>query len=250
MFKLNRITLSIRWAINFNYSSPSAIDSAEDFYVRTGMPVTQETAEVTQQSPTIYCSPLKLRKYYQSSIGATEIRWPLFFPAQRVIHTSCIILHSFQIAANCCKLPYVSVPGHPIVTQKGWTMASLSIEKRKRKTGEPTYRAIVRVKKNKKIIVNLAINYGSKNEILLAFKKTKKILNIINFEKNLYTKRLPHPDILIRTGGHQRLSNFMLWQLAYAELFFLKKLWPDFSENDLKKIINKFKKSKRNFGSI
>ena len=67
------------------------------------------------------------------------------------------------------------------------------------------------------------------------------ILNIINFEKNLYTKRLPHPDILIRTGGHQRLSNFMLWQLAYAELFFLKKLWPDFSENDLKKIINKFK---------
>ncbi len=105
-------------------------------------------------------------------------------------------------------------------------------------------------KKNKKIIVNLAINYGSKNEILLAFKKTKKILNIINFEKNLYTKRLPHPDILIRTGGHQRLSNFMLWQLAYAELFFLKKLWPDFSENDLKKIINKFKKSKRNFGSI
>jgi len=105
-------------------------------------------------------------------------------------------------------------------------------------------------KKNKKIIVNLAINYGSKNEILLAFKKTKKMLNIINFEKNLYTKRLPHPDILIRTGGHQRLSNFMLWQLAYAELFFLKKLWPDFSENDLKKIINKFKKSKRNFGSI
>ena len=105
-------------------------------------------------------------------------------------------------------------------------------------------------KKNKKITVNLAINYGSKNEILLAFKKTKKKLNIINFEKNLYTKKLPQPDILIRTGGHQRLSNFMLWQLAYAELFFLKKLWPDFSENDLKKIINKFKKSKRNFGSI
>ena len=105
-------------------------------------------------------------------------------------------------------------------------------------------------KKNKKITVNLAINYGSKNEIILAFKKTKKKLNIINFEKNLYTKKLPQPDILIRTGGHQRLSNFMLWQLAYAELFFLKKLWPDFSESDLKKIINKFKKSKRNFGSI
>ena len=105
-------------------------------------------------------------------------------------------------------------------------------------------------KKNKKIIVNLAINYGSKNEILFAFKKTKKKLNIVNFERNLYTKRLPHPDILIRTGGHQRLSNFMLWQLAYAELFFLKKLWPDFSKKDLQMIINKFKKSKRNFGSI
>ena len=105
-------------------------------------------------------------------------------------------------------------------------------------------------KRSKKITVNLAINYGSKNEILLAFKKTKKKLNVNTFEKNLYTKKLPHPDILIRTGGHQRLSNFMLWQLAYAELFFLKKLWPDFSEKDLKKIINKFKISKRNFGSI
>ena len=105
-------------------------------------------------------------------------------------------------------------------------------------------------KKNKKITVNLAINYGSKNEILLALKKIKKKININNFEKNLYTKKLPHPDILVRTGGHQRLSNFMLWQLAYAELFFLKKLWPDFSEKDLKKIIGKFKKSKRNFGSI
>ena len=105
-------------------------------------------------------------------------------------------------------------------------------------------------KRNKKITVNLAINYGSKNEILIAFKKIKKKINIKNFEKNLYTKKLPHPDILIRTGGHQRLSNFMLWQLAYAELFFLKKLWPDFSDKDLKKIISKFKKSKRNFGSI
>ena len=76
-------------------------------------------------------------------------------------------------------------------------------------------------RKNKKIIVNLAINYGSKNEIINAFKKTKKI-NLKNFEKNLYTKNIPNPEILIRTGGHQRLSNFMLWQLAYAELFFLK----------------------------
>ena len=103
--------------------------------------------------------------------------------------------------------------------------------------------------KNKKIIVNLAINYGSKNEIINAFKKTSKI-NIKNFEKNLYTKDMPNPEILIRTGGHQRLSNFMLWQLAYSELFFLKKLWPDFNSNDLKNIIIKFKRSKRNFGAI
>ena len=105
-------------------------------------------------------------------------------------------------------------------------------------------------KKNKIINVNLAINYGSKNEILYAFKKSKRNLNIKNLEKNLYTKNMPNPDILIRTGGHQRLSNFMLWQLAYSELFFLRKLWPDFNSNDLKKIINKYKKSKRNFGAL
>ena len=104
--------------------------------------------------------------------------------------------------------------------------------------------------KNKKIIVNLAINYGSKTEILNSIKKNKNEINLKNFEKNLYTKNLPHPDILIRTGGHQRLSNFLLWQLAYAELFFLKKLWPDFTKNDLLKIINEFKKTKRNFGAI
>ena len=109
--------------------------------------------------------------------------------------------------------------------------------------------SVLRTKKNKRIIVNLAINYGSKNEILNAVRKTKKI-SIKNFEKNLYTKDLPDPDILIRTGGHQRLSNFMLWQLAYAELFFLKKLWPDFNYSDLKLIIERFKKSKRNFGAV
>ena len=104
-------------------------------------------------------------------------------------------------------------------------------------------------KNNKKIIVNLAINYGSKNEIVDAFKKTKKI-SIKNLEKNLFTKNMPHPDILIRTGGHTRLSNFMLWQLAYSELFFLKKLWPDFNSKDLKNVIIKYKKIKRNFGGI
>ena len=105
-------------------------------------------------------------------------------------------------------------------------------------------------KKNKRIIVNLAINYGSKNEIFKALKKTKNSLTIKNFEKNLYTKNMPNPDILIRTGGYQRLSNFLLWQLAYAELFFLKKLWPDFNSNDLLKIIKKYKKINRNYGNI
>ena len=83
-----------------------------------------------------------------------------------------------------------------------------------------------------------------------AFRKNKKNISVKNIEKNLYTKKMPNPEILIRTGGHQRLSNFMLWQLAYAELFFLKKLWPDFNERDLSKIINNFKRSKRNFGAI
>jgi undecaprenyl diphosphate synthase len=111
-------------------------------------------------------------------------------------------------------------------------------------------KTILLTKENKKILVNLAINYGSKNEILNAFKKNKKKININNLKKNLYTKNMPDPDILIRTGGHQRLSNFMLWQLAYAELFFLNKLWPDFNSKDLKRIIKKYKKGKRNYGAI
>ena len=105
-------------------------------------------------------------------------------------------------------------------------------------------------KKNKKITVNLAINYGSRQEIFYAFRKLKKKVNLKNFKKNLYTKNMPNPDILIRTGGKIRLSNFMLWQLAYTELFFLKKLWPDFNSLDLKKIIFKYKNIKRNFGSV
>ena len=108
----------------------------------------------------------------------------------------------------------------------------------------------VLTKKNKKIVVNLAINYGSKNEILQACKKTKKNINIKSFENNLYTKNLPDPDILIRTGGQKRLSNFLLWQLAYTELFFLDKLWPDFKFKDLNRIIKIFKRRKRNFGAI
>ena len=105
-------------------------------------------------------------------------------------------------------------------------------------------------KKNSKILVNLAINYGSRNEIINAVKKASKKITIKSFQKNLFTNNIPDPDILIRTGGHKRLSNFMLWQLAYAELFFLKKLWPDFNEKDLKSIIKKFKKTKRNFGAL
>ena len=105
-------------------------------------------------------------------------------------------------------------------------------------------------KKNKKIFVNLAINYGSKNEILNAIKKNKKKLSARNLEKNLYTKNMKNPDILIRTGGYQRLSNFLLWQMAYTELFFLKKLWPDFNSNDLVNIIKKYRNTKRNYGNI
>ena len=104
-------------------------------------------------------------------------------------------------------------------------------------------------KKNKVINVNLAINYGSHLEILNALKKVKKITKK-NFENSLYTRNIPYPDILIRTGGRQRLSNFMLWQLAYTELFFLKKLWPDFTSKDLSNIITKYKKIKRNFGKV
>ena len=103
---------------------------------------------------------------------------------------------------------------------------------------------------NKKIIVNLAINYGSQKEIFNTFKKIKKKISFKNFENNLYTKKMPYPEILIRTGGHQRLSNFMLWQLAYSELFFIKKLWPDFKLADYLNIIRKYKKIKRNFGSV
>jgi undecaprenyl diphosphate synthase len=111
-------------------------------------------------------------------------------------------------------------------------------------------RSAILTHKNKTITVNLAINYGAKDEILNALKRTKKKINLREFEKNLYTKNMPYPDILIRTGGHQRLSNFMLWQLAYTELFFLKKLWPDFNSKDLFKIIKKFKKTKRNYGGV
>ena len=107
--------------------------------------------------------------------------------------------------------------------------------------------------KNSKIQINLALNYGSKFELVNAVKKTVKNnlkINEKNIEKYLYTKNIPNPDLLIRTGNTKRLSNFLLWQLAYSEIFFEKKLWPDFNEKDYSKIINKFKKVKRNYGNI
>ena len=110
-----------------------------------------------------------------------------------------------------------------------------------------------KTKKNEKISVQLALNYGSKHEIINSFKiinkKKQKITNE-NFERNLYTSGFPSPDILIRTGGQRRLSNFLLWQIAYTEIFFVNKLWPDFNKNDFQKILNKFTKIKRNFGKI
>ena len=124
------------------------------------------------------------------------------------------------------------------------------LSKLPKKTISTIKKSINLTKKNKKITVNLAVNYGSKNEIFNTFSKIKKKFTLKNFEDNLYFKEVPNPEILIRTGGHRRLSNFMLWQLAYSELFFMNKLWPDFKFNDLVKIIKEFKKTKRNFGSI
>ena len=107
--------------------------------------------------------------------------------------------------------------------------------------------------KNTKLQINLALNYGSKLELIDAFKKinrNKSKINEKNLEKCLQTKHIPDPDILIRTGNTKRLSNFLLWQIAYSEIFFEKKLWPAFNEKDFNKIIIEYKKIKRNFGNI
>tara|TARA_Y100000816_G_scaffold256810_1_gene210572 strand:+ start:578 stop:1252 length:675 start_codon:yes stop_codon:yes gene_type:complete len=107
--------------------------------------------------------------------------------------------------------------------------------------------------KNSKLQINLALNYGSKSELINAFKTLKRYKYKItekNINKYLLTRNIPDPDLLIRTGNTKRLSNFLLWQLAYAEIFFEKKLWPDFNEKDYNKIIKKFRNIKRNFGNI
>ena len=111
-----------------------------------------------------------------------------------------------------------------------------------------------KTKNNNRITVVFAFNYGAKSELINAFKKIHKIKNNKISEKlisnNLYTKNIPDPDILVRTGGEKRLSNFLLWQLSYAELFFIEKSWPDFNFLDLKKIVNKFRGIKRRFGGL
>ena len=107
--------------------------------------------------------------------------------------------------------------------------------------------------KNSKIQINLALNYGAKFELISAIKKLQKNKNKINeknIEKFLYTKNIPDPDLMIRTGNTKRLSNFLLWQLAYSEIFFEKKMWPDFNNKDYLKIIKEYKNLKRNFGKI
>ena len=110
-----------------------------------------------------------------------------------------------------------------------------------------------KTRKNKKLQINLALNYGSKDELLHAFNKLKTKKNKIttrDIKNNLFTKNTPDPELLIRTGNTKRLSNFLLWQIAYSEIFFEKKLWPDFTANDYNKILSKFRKTKRNFGNI
>ena len=107
--------------------------------------------------------------------------------------------------------------------------------------------------KNNNLQINLALNYGSKEELLNAMKninKKKEKINAKNISNNLYSKEIPDPDLLIRTGNTKRLSNFLLWQIAYTEIFFEKKLWPDFKKKDYRKIIKNFKTVKRNFGAI
>ena len=106
-----------------------------------------------------------------------------------------------------------------------------------------------KTKNNSSTAINLVFNYGGRDEIVSSVKKISSgKINKNNITKNLYTSMSKDPDLIIRTGGELRLSNFMLWQSAYSELFFTKKLWPDFNITDLKKIIINFKKRKRNYG--
>jgi undecaprenyl diphosphate synthase len=129
----------------------------------------------------------------------------------------------------------------------------LGVKKFSRKLNKLLNLTEKKTSKNKKLQINLALNYGSKSELISAFQKldkNKDKINEKNLTKYLQTQNIPDPDLLIRTGNTSRLSNFLLWQLAYSEIFFEKKLWPDFNAKDYNKIIKKFKKIKRNFGNI
>ena len=129
----------------------------------------------------------------------------------------------------------------------------IGIKKFSKKLNDLINKAEKKTQKNNKLQINLALNYGSKTELINAFKKiikNKLKINEKNLSNYLQTKNIPDPDLLIRTGNTKRLSNFLLWQLAYSEIFFEKKLWPDFNEKDYNKIIKKFRGIKRNFGMI
>ena len=137
--------------------------------------------------------------------------------------------------------------------KKGIKLKIIGIKNFSAKLNDLLKKSEKKTQKNKKLQINLALNYGSKNELINAFKslqKNKDYISEKNLSKYLLTKNIPDPDILIRTGNTKRLSNFLLWQLAYTEIFFEKKLWPEFNERDYNKIIKKFKNVKRNFGNI
>lgn len=108
-----------------------------------------------------------------------------------------------------------------------------------------------RLSDGKRLQLNIALNYGAQAEIIQAVKQLKpnEKINEESFSKYLYTKDIPDPELLIRTGGQKRLSNFLLWQAAYSELYFTDKLWPDFGEEDFKQALADFAQRKRNFGS-
>ncbi len=110
-----------------------------------------------------------------------------------------------------------------------------------------------KTKLNKKIQINMALNYGSRQEIIYSINQVKKkgiAFNEKNISNNLYTKNIPDPDILIRTGDANRISNFLNWQISYTEIFFVKKMWPDFTKNDFVKILKRFQKTHRKFGGL
>ena len=137
--------------------------------------------------------------------------------------------------------------------KKNIKLKVIGIKNFSKKLNKLLYFSEKKTSKNTTLQINLALNYGSKTEIINSVKKMNKkseLINVKNLTNNLQTKNIPDPEILIRTGNTKRLSNFLLWQLAYAEIFFEKKLWPDFDEKDYVRIIKKFKKIKRNFGNI